>query len=221
MERAVHRRGERPGVLGAEQVRPTDRSDEQRPTGQQQERLVRACRVGDRVADVLGRVPGRVEGREPDGPDIEGVAVARRAVWMAELGAGPDDVGRAGQRRELASAGHVVVVEVGLEHVADAQVRGAGRVKVDIDVAARIDDGGHAGVLVRDERAEVAESFDPVLGEAHRASLHRTWLPHLVCHRVSWRVAGTLWRDGSNERCRHGPRGSTGGPRRDRLLPPS
>ena len=53
-------------VLGAEQVGPPDRPDQQRAPGQQQERLVGARRVGDGIADVLRRVPGRVERPEAD-----------------------------------------------------------------------------------------------------------------------------------------------------------
>ena len=56
VERAVHRLRERPGVVRPEQVGPPDRADQQRAAGQEQERLVAAGRVGDRVADVLRRV---------------------------------------------------------------------------------------------------------------------------------------------------------------------
>ena len=173
MERAVHRRGVRAGVLRAEQVGPTHRADEQRPAGQQQERLVRTGQVGDRVADVLGGVAGRVEGREPDRSEVERVAITGRLVRVAELGAGPDDVAGTGQRGELAATRHVVVVEVGLEDVADPQARLASRIEVDVDVAPRVDDRGHAGLVVGDEGREMTEPLDPVLGDAHGRSLHR------------------------------------------------
>ena len=71
VERAVHRRRERPGVLGAEQVRPPDGPDQQRPAGQDQERLVGPRRVGNGIADVLGRVAG-CRASEPDRTDVEG-----------------------------------------------------------------------------------------------------------------------------------------------------
>ncbi len=93
VERAVHRRGERRGVLRAEQVGPPDRADQQRAAGQQQERLVGPGRVGDRVADVLRRVAGRVERPEADRADVERVAVARPAgARGASSRAGADDV---------------------------------------------------------------------------------------------------------------------------------
>ena len=117
MERVVHGRGVGSRVLGPEQVGPPDGADEQRAAGQEQERLVGARRVGDGVADVLGRVARGVERPEPDRTDIERLAVAGRPVLVAQLRPGADDVRRAGQRRELAAARDVVVVEVRLDDV--------------------------------------------------------------------------------------------------------
>ena len=82
-------------------------------------------------------------------------------VVVGQPGSGADDMRRPGQRRELAAARHVVVVEMGLDDVGDAQVVGAGGVQVDVDVAARVDDGGDAGRLVGDERRQVPETLDP------------------------------------------------------------
>ena len=67
-----------------EQVGPSDRA---RPAANRhcssRHRLVGAGRVGDRVADVLGRVPGRVERAEPQPPDLERRAVGEAAVLVA------------------------------------------------------------------------------------------------------------------------------------------
>jgi hypothetical protein len=73
---------------------------------------------------------------------------------------GTDDVVRARQRGKLAATGDVVVVEMRLDDVADADVRGSGGVEVDVDVATRVDDRRQAGRLVGDERREVAEAID-------------------------------------------------------------
>ena len=43
--------------------------------------------------------------------------------------------------------------------------RGAGGLEVDVDVAARVDDGGDARRLVGDERRQVAEAVDRELRE--------------------------------------------------------
>ena len=77
--------------------------------------LVRPGRVGERVGDVLRGVAGRLEDVEPERADGQRVALADRAVRVAELGAGPDDLLGAGRRHELAAARHVVVVEMGLD----------------------------------------------------------------------------------------------------------
>jgi hypothetical protein len=47
--------GERHGVLGAQQVRPTDGADEQRAPGEEDDRLVRPGPVGDGESRALNR----------------------------------------------------------------------------------------------------------------------------------------------------------------------
>jgi hypothetical protein len=89
-------------------------------------------------------------------------------MLVGELGARPDDVRRAGQRGELPAAGDVVVVEMRLDDVADPEIALAGEVEVDVDVAARVDDGGETGRVVRDHRGQVAEPVDRELAEEHR-----------------------------------------------------
>ena len=142
-------------MLRAEQVGPPDSADQQRAAGQQQERLVGPGGVRDGIADVLRGVPRRVERPEADRADLEGLAVAQPAGARGELGAGADDVGRAGQRRELATARDVVVVEVRLDDVGDAQIRVARGVEIDVDVATRVDDAAAPPRLVGEERREV------------------------------------------------------------------
>ena len=100
--------------------------------------------------------------------DVERLAVADGAVLVAQLRAGADHVARAGQGGEVATARHVVVVEMGLDDVGDPDVELAGRREVDVDVAARVDDRGDTGGLVGDERRQVAEALDPELADLHR-----------------------------------------------------
>ncbi len=173
MERVIHRSGQRPGSIRAEEVRPPDRADEHRSAGQQQERLVRAGRVGDRIAHVLGRMAGRGQGPEADRPDVERLTVGQRPVLVGEFGTGPDQVGGSGQRGEITPTRHVVVVEVGLDDVGDAQVVRPHGVEIDVDVTSRVHYRGHARDLVDDERRQVPEPLDPVLRDAHGGSLHR------------------------------------------------
>ena len=56
-----------------------------------------------------------------------------------------------------------------LDDVGDPQIVRPCGVEVDVDVPARVDDRGHAGGLVGDERREMAETVDHELTEQHRA----------------------------------------------------
>ena len=168
VEGAVHLVRERDRVGLPEQVGPSDGADEQRTATEEGHRLVGAGRVGEGVDDVLGRVPGRVERGEPQPPDLERRAVGEAAVLVAELGAGPDDVGGTGQGREFAAAGDVVVVEVRLHDADDAQIAGPGGLEVDVDVPTRVDHRRDTRVIVRDQGRQVAEATDRELLDTHR-----------------------------------------------------
>ena len=116
-------------------------------------------------------MPGRVEGLDPERAEIERLAVPDRAVLVTKLRANPDDVARTGRGHQLAPARHVVVVEMGLDHVADPPAVRARGVEVDVNVPTRIDDRGDAGRFVGDQRAEVAKPLDDELLETHVRSL--------------------------------------------------
>src|SRR5207253_5565834 len=121
--------------------------------------------------DVFGRVARRVAGGEPEAADVERLAIADRAVLVAELRAGADHVARPGQRGEVATARDVVVVEVRLDDVGDPDVEIAGGREVDVDVPPRVDDRGDAGGLIGNERREMPEPFDAELADLHRRRL--------------------------------------------------
>ena len=160
-------------MVRPEQVGPPDRADQDRPPAEQQARVVRDGPVGHPVRHVLGRVARRVEHLEAQAPDVEAGPAGQAGVLVAELGTGADDMGRAGQGREVASARDVVVVEVRLDDVADPQAAPGGDREVDVDVAPRIDDRGDPGVLVRDERGQVAQPADRERLEPHRYIITR------------------------------------------------
>ena len=173
VERVVHRVGVRDGVGGTQQVRPPDRADQQRPAGQERDRLACPARVGQLVGHVLRGVARCVERGEAQLAHVERVAVVDRPVLVLELGPGPDDVLGAGQGGQVAGARDVVVVEVRLDDVGDAQLVARGIGQVDVDVAARIHDDREPRCLVGDEGREVSEPFDAVAGDLHARSLHR------------------------------------------------
>jgi hypothetical protein len=173
VERVVHLGRVGDGVLRAEQVGPSDRPDQERAAGQQQEGLIRARGVRDCVAHVLGGVARRIERSEADRPHLEDLAVVGRAMLVTQLGARPDEMRGASQRRKVPPARDVVVVEMRLDDMRDAHTRGGRGTQVDVDVAPRIDHRGDARLVVDDQRREVAESLDPVLGDTHPTRLLR------------------------------------------------
>ena len=168
VERPVHIVGVGHRVLLAEQVRPPHGADEQRAAGEQERRVLAPRGVGDRVDDVLRRVAGRVAGHEPQGADVERGAVSQRPMLVGEGGPGPDQVGRAGQRGKLAAARDVVVVEMRLDDVADADVDLTRGVEIRINVPPGVHHRGDAGGVVGDQRREVAEPLDPEQPREHR-----------------------------------------------------
>ena len=119
---------------------------------------------------MLGRVSGRLERHEPQSADGERFLVADvvTAPLVRQLGPRPDYLLCAGDRGELAGTRDVVVVEVRLDDVRDAQVALMGSGEVDVDVAPRVDDGCETGVFVGDQRREMAQPFDLELSEEHR-----------------------------------------------------
>ena len=124
---------------------------------------------------MLGGMARRLEGRKPQSPNGEGVAVPDVAceALVAQLGARSDHLLGAGQRRQLTRPGHIVVVQVCLDDMADPKVALPRRVDVHVHVAPRVDHGGDARLLVRDQRREVPQAFDLELPEQHDPSLHR------------------------------------------------
>ena len=89
-------------------------------------------------------------------------------MLISEFGPGADDLGGAGQGRELAPAGDVIVVEVGLDDSGDPQAARPGGLEIDVDVTARVDDGRHARVVIGDQGRQVAEATDRELLDSHR-----------------------------------------------------
>src|SRR5690606_6640608 len=81
---------------------------------------------------------------------------------------------------QLEVPGEEVGVEVRLDHVADLEALGGGVVQVLLDVAARVDDGGHPGVEVRDQVARLGQAVQVVLREPHVALLPGTAVRHLT-----------------------------------------
>ena len=133
------------GVAGAEQVRPAGRAVQQRPAG---EHRVRAARGLQHVGQVGERVPGG--GYDPDPhhrADLDQVPVSGRNPVEGHRIGRVDVVGRPGGARQRQPAGHVVVVQVGLEDMGDPHPPGRGQVQHPVDVPLRVDDHGDLPVV--------------------------------------------------------------------------
>ena len=72
-----------------------------------------------------------------------------------------------GQRGQLTRARNVVVVQMRLDDVGDAQAPGTGFSEVDVDVSPRIDDGSDGLGVVNDEGADMAQALDHELTHVH------------------------------------------------------
>ena len=140
-------------VVGAEQVGAAGGAEQQRAAGEHAEVL--AVRL-----EGVGQVGERVAGRGDDGhahrrADLDDVAVADRRPVEGDVVGGVHVVRGAGGLGEGQAAGDVVVVQVGLEDVGDADAGLAGEVEHAVDVALRVDDEGDLAVV--GEVAAVAE----------------------------------------------------------------
>ena len=144
-----------------------DVADEQGVAAQHRPRLVAAVRVDQREGRVLGPVARRVQ--RPDGqraqPQLP--AVVERLVLVVGRREAVDVHRRAGRGDEPAVARDVVGVVVRLEHVLDPHAQVAGQAQVLVDVQPRVDDRGHARVLIADEVAGAAEVVVRELAEEH------------------------------------------------------
>ena len=141
------------GVLVPEQIGSTGRAVEQGSAGEHRHRLTAG---GQGVGEVAERVPGCGQGphhhRRAHGHVL---IVGDRGPVVGDLVGGVDEVRGAGALGQGQAAGDVVVVDVGLEHVADPHAFGGGQVEDAVDVALRVDHERHLPVV--DEVAAVAQ----------------------------------------------------------------
>jgi hypothetical protein len=135
--------GEFPPPLRAQQIRPTDRTDEQSVTSQHS---LRISRVRDQKRDVLGCMAWRVQRCNRHVTETELFAVARFTVWHAKTSAGSGDGHRAGGR-EFVRSRHEIGVHVGLECKRQGEAVPARELYVDVDVTTGIDDRRQASAI--------------------------------------------------------------------------
>jgi len=163
------------------QVGPRDVADEQRVAGQHGPGLLAPTGVDEGERGVLGPVAGRVQDPHRQRAELELVAVVERLVLVGRAGLAVDVDGRPGGGGEATVARDMVGVVVGLEDVLDAHAHVAREFKVVVDLEARVDDGGHARLLVADQVGGAAQVVVSDLAEDHRCSSplsqgHRSYL---------------------------------------------
>jgi hypothetical protein len=134
--------GEGLGVLRPEEVGPAGRAEQQRAAGE--DAVHAPVGVLEHVGHVGERVPRRVQHADPQLSGGDHVAIANGTSRERHVVVGRDEVLGADPPGEGQSAGHVVVVDVRLGHVGDADV--AGPVQDPVDVALRVDHHRHATV---------------------------------------------------------------------------
>ena len=133
------------GVDAAEQVRPPGRAVQQRPAGEHRVRVTGGLQHIRQVGEGVPR-----GGQHPDPhhrADLDDVPVGDRHPVEGHLVGRVDVVGRPGGERQRQPAGHVVVVQVGLEDVGDPHPPGRGQGQHPVDVPLRVDDQGDLPVM--------------------------------------------------------------------------
>ncbi len=146
--------GELVGALGADEVGAPDRPEEHRPAAEHGDGwpVVLAQRVGEMV----GGVAGGGQRRHPQVPGRKALAVLGWYPVEVHVVPGGHHVGGVSRLRQRQAAAHVVVVDVGLEHVGDPHPDRASRVDEPADVALRVDHDGHVAVV--DEVAAIPQT---------------------------------------------------------------
>ena len=116
-----------------------------------EERVARENAVADYKRTVLGTVARCVQHAHDDIAELDLLAVDKRLVWERRFCGCMHAHREPVLEREAAVAGNVVGVGVRLEHCDEPESAEGTLIHIRLDCVGRIDDDGHAGVLVTDE----------------------------------------------------------------------
>ena len=154
----------------AQQVGTPRAADHQAAAGDDSRRLF--LPVGpDKVGQVLGGVARGLHRDQPDRPDPDLVALAQSNVRELEAASRRNGDAGSGRRTDLEGAGDVVVVDVGLQHVEDADPEALRDREHPAHVSLGIDQ--RSLTIGGDEVAVVAEPRSDELLELHAGPLPR------------------------------------------------
>jgi hypothetical protein len=141
-DRAVLGTGERLGTIASHEVGAAGAAEQQRAAGEHGAGDVAV--LCDGVGDMGIGMAGRVDHAHGQRPDAQLVAVRDAPGLVADLGPGGHRVGGPVPEGEGTAAGHVVVVEMGLEHGPEAKPAVREHALDPVDVALGIDRDGPA-----------------------------------------------------------------------------
>ena len=146
--------GELDGVVVVDQIGAPGRAVQHGAAGEHPDRRTRL--VAQDITHVRVRVTRRVQDGKAHRSDVDDVPVGHRSAGEAHVVAVRDDVFGAEGAGEFQPAGHVVVVDMGLENMGDRDAVLAGEVEDPVDVALRVDH--RAAAVGADQVAAVAEA---------------------------------------------------------------
>ena len=152
-DRAVLGPGQLVGLVRADQIGAADGAVQHGTAGEDRDRVPAV--LAQDVREVTGRVPGGVHDGHGQGPGDDLVVIANGQAVEADLLGRRDDVrcpGLAGQRE---TAGDVVVMDVGLQHVRDPHPTGLRGGQNPADVTLRVDHDSLGPVV--DQVAAIAQ----------------------------------------------------------------
>ncbi len=169
------------GVVGRK-VGASHVADKQRVAREHREGLRRFLGVRHQNRDALRRVARRFQEAKYALPEPYFVAVADRDVRKPGSRLRPEINGGAGEGREFRVAGYEIRVQVGLDHVLDAQSVFHRVFDVDAHVALRVDHGGDA--FRTNYVGGMRETSEIELLEVHVT--HRFWVRGLQAVKVMY-----------------------------------
>ena len=112
---------------------------------------------------------------------LDGIAGTQRPVLVHQASGRASADGRANAGGELAAARDEVVVNVGLQGVADRETTGLRFPDIQVHVPDRVDDGTDLGVLRPYEIRGVAKALDLDLLDEHGGLVSHPPMPWVVC----------------------------------------
>jgi hypothetical protein len=135
--------------------------------GEEEGRLLTSRAIRHEQTDVFGRVARRVERLDEHLAHLDPIPVPEGARRVGELGPGAGQQLDLAPHRQLADAGDIVVVLMGVDRVGDPEPMPARRLKIHLHVAPDVQHQRLACLLRAEEVGRVTEALEDELLEDH------------------------------------------------------